>query len=645
MTNLFRVTGVTALLGAVACSAASPSDEDSTSATVTNSSSAIVSAIGSRCLDDNANAQTNGNKIQIWGCNGGAAQQWSYVNGALVNAGGKCLDIPDDKQISGSAVQLYTCNGTDAQKWSVEGTAIKSTSGLCLDVRDGANGTIVQLYACNGTPAQSWKVSGATSAPDSGAPAPIGNAKYLSKLGAKCNGSDDSAAVISAVAGARNNAYTLIVDCAATLDIGLNVDRSVFIDNDTTVQFQGAGKFIVNNLFEPAFVIANTSNVTLTDWNVEFDASMPVSLATNGYIQAGVYHERTGGNGSGIFNDVILSGWLSKNRGIDFVDGPTHGIWSNWLGSVNTSAIFYITGETTNVKVTGLKLYSANTSEPSDYIPFGFMFGENFKSNQSVTVDTVKYNATNASDAFAIPTGITFDDVNLDGIIMGFQGNTSDATFSNLTVEHVSDLQDLAGNNVGGVGQSFPPPHLFYLNYGFDGDPKLANTNITITNVDEVGPRMGKVRPGGGGYADSLKLGCNDCTVDGYKTNRKDGFMDVLTSNGLKVSNVVATYDSSFVDEYENWPGWRWPGGGTNGSFKNVSFTNVSLTDLAAVTVAAPLSNANAAGNANISFTHVSITVQSWTKGNIVPTFTGLAANALVDFDLLAQKETQTLKP
>ena len=419
----------------------------------------------------------------------------------------------------------------------------------------------------------------------------------------------------------------------------------LFRSNDTTVEFTGAGKFIVNNLFEPAFVIANTSNVTLTDWNVEYAASMPVSLVTNGYIQGGVYHQRTGGNGSGIFNDIILSSWLAKNRGIDFVDGPTHGIWSNWLGSVNTSAIFYISGETTNVKVTGLKLYSANANEPSDYVPFGFMFGENFKSNQSVTVDTVKYNAANASDAFAIPTGITFDNVNLDGIIMGFQGTTNDATFSNITAEHVSDLQDSAGNNVGGEGQNFPPPHLFYLNYAFDGDPKLANNGIAISNVNEVGPRMGKVRPGGGGYADSLKLGCNDCTVDGYNTNRKDGFMDTLTSSNLKVSNVVATYDSSFVDEYENWPGWRWPGGGTTPSYKNISFTNVSLTDLAAATVGAPLSNANMAGNANISFTDVNIVVQSWTKGNIVPTFSGLAPGALITFTLKAQKETQYLRP
>jgi hypothetical protein len=95
-----------------------------------------------------------------------------------------------------------------------------------------------------------------------------GPVKYLSQLGAKCDGSDDTLAVIAAVTNARNDAYTLIVDCVATLDIGTNIDRSVFIDNNTTIVFGSAGKFIINNLFEPAFVIANTENVTLTNRNI-----------------------------------------------------------------------------------------------------------------------------------------------------------------------------------------------------------------------------------------------------------------------------------------------------------------------------------------------------------------------------------------
>ncbi len=183
---------------------------------------------------------------------------------------------------------------------------------------------------------------------------------------------------------------------------------------------------------------------------------------------------------------------------------------------------------------------------------------------------------------------------------MGTQGNTIGATFSNVTAKHVSDLQDTKGANVGGIGQNFPPPHLFYLNFQYNGDPALMNANITIKNVNEVGPRLGNVRPGGGGYANSLKLGCKACSVNAYKTNRKDGFMDVLDSDGLSFSNVTATYDSAFVDQYNNWPGWRWPGGGSPVYFKNVTFTHVTLTDLAAETVAGPMSNNIAVDNTNI---------------------------------------------
>ncbi len=475
--------------------------------------------------------------------------------------------------------------------------------------------------------------------------APLVNPKYLSALGARCDGSDDSAAVAAAVTGARNAAYTLVVDCPATLDIGLNIDRSIFIDNGTTVVFQGTGKFTINNLFEPAFVIADTSDVTLTNWNVEWNNSMPVSLNTDGYSLGGTYHSTPGENGSGFFSDEILTGWLEKNRNVTFPDGPTHGKWALWVGSVNVGAIFFIVGDTKNVQISGLDLHSANPAQPSAYIPFGFMFGLQYRSNQAVTTATPAPTATNASQFYAAPTGLTFDHVALDGIIMGFQGNTIDSTFSNITVEHVSDLQDADGGTIGGVGQNFPPPHLFYLNYEYGGDPALFNSGIKIENVDEVGPRLGGVRPGGGGYADSLKLGCVSCSVNGYTTNRKDGFMDVLDSDGLTVTNVTASYDSSFVDQYEDWPGWRWPGGGSPVVFKNVSFSNVTLTDLAATTVAGPLGNNTAAGNENLTMTNVNIVVQSWTQGKITPTWTGLSAGSEVTFTLKKQGTTQVLKP
>jgi hypothetical protein len=128
-------------------------------------------ATGSR-LDDNNAATGDGNKIQIWGANGTAAQQWNFASigtntwNLAVNLGPYCLD-GGAAQV-GTPTQLWGCNGTNDQAW-VSGPAAQSgdwnfaskQSGLCLDVSGAgsANGTVVQSYTCNGTTAQAWAVN------------------------------------------------------------------------------------------------------------------------------------------------------------------------------------------------------------------------------------------------------------------------------------------------------------------------------------------------------------------------------------------------------------------------------------------------------------------------------------------------------
>ncbi|MDQ6897695.1 MAG: ricin-type beta-trefoil lectin domain protein, partial [Actinomycetota bacterium] len=70
-----------------------------------------------------------------------------------------CLDVTGGALVSGTTVQLWQCNGTAAQQWSKQGDGtIRTTNGLCLDAVQGGtgNGTRVQIYTCNGTSAQSW---------------------------------------------------------------------------------------------------------------------------------------------------------------------------------------------------------------------------------------------------------------------------------------------------------------------------------------------------------------------------------------------------------------------------------------------------------------------------------------------------------
>src|SRR5262249_43926842 len=147
----------------------------------------------------------------------------------------------------------------------------------------------------------------------------------------------------------------------------------------------------------------------------------------------------------------------------------------------------------------------------------------------------------------------TFSNIDLDGYYMGWQGSYQDTLFEHIRAHRYGDMQDDQGGTVGGIQKWFAPPHLFYLNYN-PGLIGLENKNIRILDVIDYGIRVGEPRDHGGsdsssGYVNSLKLGGVNCEVDGYKSYRPDGFMDVLTSNGLKISNVEVVYDSSFLHD------------------------------------------------------------------------------------------------
>jgi hypothetical protein len=344
---------------------------------------------------------------------------------------------------------------------------------------------------------------------------------------------------MKAFAAARHNAFTLVVDCPVRLHSGLAVDRSVFIDTGTTVQFTGAGKFYVDNMFHPAFVIASSSNISLLNWVVEWDGSVPISSNFGGYEINGKFVSVSGSTQpAGAFNDWVLTPWLASNRSITFNESEGW-VKSIWVGGVNPAAVFFLTGDSSNLVFSGMKIGVPAAAGGDKFMPMAFSSSANWRSNQTVTGKT-PFSAKYA----VLPHGVTFSGIDLDGTLMGWQGNIQDAMFENITSHRYADLQNASGGDVGGIGKWFPPPHLFYLNTRVS-DPDLQNSNIHISNVMDEGPRIGVARDKGGsdtvsGYALSLKLGCTECTVDNYTSKRPDGFMDVLTSDGLTVSNVTA---------------------------------------------------------------------------------------------------------
>ncbi|MEU7600379.1 ricin-type beta-trefoil lectin domain protein [Streptomyces sp. NPDC041003] len=119
-----------------------------------------VTGLAAKCLDVKGGKAVSGTQIQLYTCNGSAAQSWILGKDGTFRAFGKCLDNARNASTNGNKISLYDCNGTPAQRWSVnaKGQIVHVASGKVLDVTGGAtaNGTAVQLYTPNTTKAQVW---------------------------------------------------------------------------------------------------------------------------------------------------------------------------------------------------------------------------------------------------------------------------------------------------------------------------------------------------------------------------------------------------------------------------------------------------------------------------------------------------------
>src|SRR3979490_3098477 len=50
--------------------------------------------------------------------NSPSAQQWTVATDGTIRALGKCLDVASANSANGTKVQIYDCNGTAAQSWT-----------------------------------------------------------------------------------------------------------------------------------------------------------------------------------------------------------------------------------------------------------------------------------------------------------------------------------------------------------------------------------------------------------------------------------------------------------------------------------------------------------------------------------------------
>ncbi|MGW5781223.1 ricin-type beta-trefoil lectin domain protein [Streptomyces sp. NPDC003863] len=131
------------------------------SGTTASAPTGPMTGLAGKCLDVAGAATADGTPVQLYTCNGTAAQRWTLSADGTVRALGKCLDVAGAGTADGTKVQLYTCNGTGAQRWSYDpGThdVVNTAANKCLDVtgNTSADGTRTQIWTCTGGANQKW---------------------------------------------------------------------------------------------------------------------------------------------------------------------------------------------------------------------------------------------------------------------------------------------------------------------------------------------------------------------------------------------------------------------------------------------------------------------------------------------------------
>ncbi|MFE1953681.1 ricin-type beta-trefoil lectin domain protein [Streptomyces sp. NPDC059524] len=129
----------------------------------TGSTGQAIKGLAGKCVDVQGASAANGTPVQLYDCNGTAAQQWSF-SGSQLRALGKCLDVTGASTASGAKLQLWDCTGGGNQQWTYNAAThdlVNLAASKCMDVTDNnsANGTQLQIWECSGNANQKWTMS------------------------------------------------------------------------------------------------------------------------------------------------------------------------------------------------------------------------------------------------------------------------------------------------------------------------------------------------------------------------------------------------------------------------------------------------------------------------------------------------------
>ncbi|MFD9004602.1 ricin-type beta-trefoil lectin domain protein [Streptomyces sp. NPDC059582] len=142
------------------------------SAVPASAATGTITGLAGKCLDVAGASSANGTAVQLYDCNGTAAQQWTVGTDGTIRALGKCLDVTGNSTANGAKLQLWDCSGGANQKWTVSAARdlVNPQADKCADVtgNTSANATPIQIWTCTGAANQKW------TAPTGGNPTPTG---------------------------------------------------------------------------------------------------------------------------------------------------------------------------------------------------------------------------------------------------------------------------------------------------------------------------------------------------------------------------------------------------------------------------------------------------------------------------------------
>ncbi|MFI6152922.1 RICIN domain-containing protein [Kitasatospora sp. NPDC051170] len=180
------------------------------------------------CLDVSGNGSANGTPVQMWACNGGDAQRWTYNGYKLQAANGKCLDLPGNNTANGTKLQVWDCLEIPGQRWSMSASGgfrhmtdlDDRSKDVCIDDFSGqtANGSSVVAWGCGSedrrdAPNQNWAWGGTPPGTDpTNPPTPGGGDVYLKLddgLGAVPVNGSAGASVVAGIRGGNESKWKL----------------------------------------------------------------------------------------------------------------------------------------------------------------------------------------------------------------------------------------------------------------------------------------------------------------------------------------------------------------------------------------------------------------------------------------------------